>query len=139
VTPSSLSYPVICLDQNGIPSVSKNALALDSCSVQALKNGYFSGLLVIEPNGSAWEVLSVEKVGGVGPLGGWRLPFFSRQVRVVLSLGRRQTLGVGTIKELLCKALDRHPDFWEEEEDLGELKQKVRNAVGFGDLVQIFE
>lgn len=131
------SFPVLCIAKNGFLNTVNDREALETCGQSALKSGYFSGLMLVDSEGNAWDVRSARKVGNVGALGGWRF-LQSRQIRVRLELARSQTFELGALQERVCAAIDQFPAQWEAVEDIKLTKSRVSTTGSIPSLIVLF-
>jgi hypothetical protein len=131
------SFPVLCIAKNGFLNAVKDREALETCGQSALKSGYFSGLVLVDPTGRTWEVRSAHKVGYAGPLGGWRL-LHSRRIRVRPDLAEGPGFELGNLQDRVCEAIDQLPAQWEAVEDIEQTKSRVRSAGSIPALIELF-
>lgn len=131
------AFPALCISRCGFLTGMKNREALETCGESALRSGYFTGLLLVDPAGRSWEVRSAEKVANVGPLGGYRL-FRSRRIRVRLDLVEGPSFDLDKLKDRMCEAIDQVPLQWEALEDSGETKGRVRSMPSILGLIELF-
>lgn len=131
------TFPVLCIAKNGFLTAAADRHALETCGRSALDNGYYEGLLLIDPTGRSWEVRSAEKVASVGAMGGWRL-FHSRRIRVRLQMREGRRFDLPTLQDRVSEAIDRLPAQWEAVEDTAETKARVRHTATISDLIHLF-
>jgi hypothetical protein len=131
------SFPVLCIAKNGFLSAVKDRAALETCGQSALRSGYYSGLLLVDSEGDAWEVRSATKVGPIGPLGGWRL-LKSRRIRMRLELSRCERFDLGALQERVCAAIEQLPAQWEVVEDIEQTKARVRRTESVPSVIELF-
>jgi hypothetical protein len=133
-----MKFPVMTLNGRGDVWVARDVEQLTTCTVSALKRRHFDSLEIVDATGASWRVQSVTKVANVGPLFGFRLPFFSRLIRVALDLEQGPLLDLASLKQRVCDTLDRDVDFWDSGEGLKRLKARIRTQQAISSLMDLF-
>jgi hypothetical protein len=135
---TQIRFPLLAIDRQGLIQAFRDREKLETCNTLGLKNGYYIGLLLIDPSGQCWEVLSATRIANVTP---WRPWFFlfPRQIRVRLDVVKIKTFQLHELKERVCQAIDQLPHFWEAAEDPEDTKARVRNFPTIESLITMFE
>lgn len=135
-TTAALAYPVLGFSQGHVITV-RDEETLTTAGKRGLKSGWFDKLYLVDADGRGYPVKKAEQSGYVPPFLGFRL-FDTRKIRVALTLGEPEDLGLDEVKERLYRVFDRDPAFWEAGVgDLEELKSQVRAARNVPELVDI--
>ncbi|MEJ0027166.1 MAG: hypothetical protein WDN01_14150 [Rhizomicrobium sp.] len=134
----AIGFPILCLDIKGTVLVQRTKDDLETCTSNGLSNGYYSNLTLIDSSKKKWTVIDAVKIGNVGGLWGWRLPFFSRLIHVRLSISPQGVLTLEAIKQLVIAQFEKLPHLWEASDDLDTWKSRVMNATTFEELLELF-
>ena len=135
---ADLSFPILCLSGPTI-FVRHDSERLLTCGEAALTNGYFLRLRVIDSKLDEYSVRQVKKVGNVGLLGGWRLFYASRRIRVDLTLGPPQRLSFDDVRDAVIATMNLDREFWESAGDLDEQAAEISEIASFDDLLRRFD
>jgi hypothetical protein len=134
----SFEYPILCLTKNGGVFFQYSKAETFRSTQRAVNGRLFDGMVVVDPKQNAWEVHRAEIVAFRPPLWGWRLPFFTRSVDIVLESVSRGQLRLDEIKNLVLQTIDTDLEFWGEVEDVSSLRERIARCGGFLELEEIF-
>ena len=136
-----LSYPVICLGQDGSIVSHQSPDGFGKCNALALwVNRYFADLTVIDSAAVLWRVESATPKGEPSGFDRWLSRLTNRTIRVDIELWKmNQETGMAVVKRLLVSWLDRLPEFWEASADLDEWRSQVRGCQSVEELAILFE
>jgi hypothetical protein len=135
VEPGALAYPVICFSQ-GIMVVEQTSSDLVTCTKTALKNGYFSDLVVVDSEGRSHRIRKAEKIRGVGPFWGYNV-FLNQRIQVQLFEDEEiEQWSVDQTREKVLKSL-RSWAGWDASGDLEELRSGISSARSYRDIAAI--
>lgn len=136
-----LSYPVICLGQDGSIVAHQSADEFGKCNALALwVNRYFADLAVVDSEAVLWRVESAVPKDEPSGFVRWLSRFTNRTIRVDIELWKLdQETGMVVVKRLLASWLDRSPEFWEASADLEEWRMRVESCTTVEELAILFE
>jgi len=132
------AFPVLCISRIGYLNIFRTPDDLERCIDFALKEGFYSDLLLIEITGKSWKVQSAKKIGNVGPFGGYTLSR-GRQIRVKLDVTLGHQFDLTQLQERICGAIDQMPHQWDGIEDTEVTKERVRRAAAIPSLIELFD
>lgn len=132
---NTLHFPVLQFSQGGLfPATSDTSLT--TCSRTALKNGFYSGLLILDSGGKTRTVTGAKKLKGVGPL--WGYNFFLNQ-RIAIELiwsGDTGSMTKNEVESLVLRTIQSSPS-WTGSLDLAEITESIIAADSVGRIVEI--
>ncbi len=136
-----LSYPVICLGQDGSIISHQSAEDFGKCNALALwVNRYYADLTVIDGAAVLWRVESAKPKEQRSGFDRWLSRLANRTIRVEIELWRLdQETGLAVVKRLIVSWLDRLPEFWEASADLEEWQVRVESCRSVEELAILFE
>jgi hypothetical protein len=121
-----LRYPVLRLSK-GMVFPARNAEELTQCTVTAMRNGFFNGLILIDSAGKKFRISGARKLRGVGPLFGFNV-FLNRKIEVALTAaGPEESVDTEEVRRLVLGAL-RGKQAWSSADDSDELLARVEQA-----------
>ncbi|MBT8401296.1 MAG: hypothetical protein KJO98_12525 [Rhodothermia bacterium] len=138
---SDLSYPVICLGQDGSIVPHQSAEEFGKCNALALwVTRYFADLTVIDSAAVLWRVESAIPKQEKSGIYRWLSRLTNRTIRVDIEVWRLdQEAGMAVVKRLLVSWLDRMPEFWEASADLDEWRSRVESCRTVEELAILLE
>ncbi len=141
MTHEDLSYPVICLGQDGSIVSHQSADEFGKCNALALwVNRYFADLAVVDNAAVLWRVELARPQQESSGLDRWLSRLTNRTIRVDIELWKLdQEAGMPVVKRLLVSWLDRLPEFWEASADLDEWRVRVESCRTVEELAILFE
>jgi hypothetical protein len=131
----SLEYPALVFVRGMVFPV-RSADDATQCTKPALKNGYFSGQLMVDSTGKAVKVKGAKKLHGVGPLWGYDI-FLNQKIKVELILeGQSTQIEINDVRGRVLKAL-RGRQGWDASGDSEELIASVEKARSISQIANI--
>lgn len=136
-----LSYPVICLGQDGSIISYQSPDEFGKCNALALwVNRYFADLTVIDSAAVLWRVESATPKDDPSGFDRWLSRLTNRTMHVDIELWKLdQDTGLAVVKRLIVSWLDRLPEFWEASADLDEWQIRVESCRTVEELAILFE
>jgi len=114
----------------------RSADDLTQSTKAALRNGYFSGQLIVDSTGKALKVGGAKKLHGVGPFCGYNV-FLNQRIKVELQLdGELSQVDLSQTRERVLKAL-RGSQGWDAGDDADALIASVEQAKSISDIASI--
>jgi hypothetical protein len=127
-----LRYPVLEFSQ-GMVFPARSVEELEQCSTQALRNGFFTDLQLIDSEGKSLKILSARKLRGVGPFFGFNI-FLNRRIQVALTAsGPERVIGIEEVRRLVLGAI-RGRQEWNSIEDTDALSAIVDRASSISEI-----
>ncbi len=141
MTETELSYPVICLAQDGSIEPHFAAASIGRCNALAYwKNRYFDDLIVIDNEARMWKVAEAKPIDEPGALGTLIARAFNRPLRVRLELHAvDDETGVMRAKRHVVEWLDRLPEFWEASAGLDSWRMQIGRCRTMEELALLFD
>jgi len=128
----SLKYPALVFSR-GMVFPARSADDLSLANRAALKNGYFSGQLIVDSTGKAVKIKDAKKLHGVGPFFGYNI-FLNQRIKVeLLPDGQPSQKDVGDVRDLVLKAL-RGNQGWNASGDYDELVASAERAKSISEI-----
>ena len=104
VAAAALVCPVLTVSRRGELQVFDEAQVLQKANALALRNGFFTDMLVIEPSGASYRVVDVDRLGWLGGFFGFRF-LQPRLYRVQLGLVPSGAIDLVELKQIVLDAL----------------------------------
>jgi hypothetical protein len=105
----------------------RNAKQISQCSKLALKDGFFSGQLIVDSAGRTLTIREAKKLRGIGRFGGYNI-FLNQQIEVALIF--EENLGQVDLESIRGRVLlafrDNHG--WSATDDIDILRKSVQEA-----------
>lgn len=136
VAAAALVYPVLTVSRRGELQVFDEAQVLQKANVLALRNGFFTDMLVIESSGASYRVAEVDRLGWTGGFFGFRF-LQPRLYRVQLGLVSTNVIDLVELKQIVLDALRKMPEPWEGTGPISGLMKRVRAATAIEQIFQI--
>jgi len=121
-----LRYPVLRLSK-GMIFPARNVEELTQCTMTALRNGFFNGLILIDSDGKKFRISGARKLRGVGPFFGFNI-FLNQRVEVALmASGPEESVDTEEVRRPVLGAL-RGKQGWDSTDDSDDLLACVDQA-----------
>ena len=136
VSVNNINFPVNCFSQSYI-LIYQTQDELTTCGVKELKDGLYKNMIIVDSNENGYKLKDSSRIKYVGPFWGFRL-FYSRQITVELIFESGPFhVSLEKLKELICDAIDKGPEFWSSAGDIDELKAETRKANTFHEVIHM--
>lgn len=126
-----LHYPVLRFSK-GMVFPARTSDELEQCTTTALRNGFFSGLLLVDSDGQAVTVTGARKLHGVGPFFGFNI-FLNQRIRVALEASGSAQLGVNEVRRMVLSAIHGKQG-WDSMDDVSQLVARVERAQSIAEI-----
>lgn len=131
---AALIFPVLAIGSRpGVLGVYSTRDQMTACTVEALKEGYFAGMLLVERSGRSFRVVGVREIEPKGGLFGWT-PFHGRITHVGLQLTGEGQVRLEDLKQEMLSKLEEARDVWEEAGEFDEISAGVQGAKAIEEL-----
>jgi hypothetical protein len=133
-------FPVLTVKDKTVEWVTSEE-KLRTATAQALKNGWFNDLLIVDRAGMGYRVERAEFVRKTGKRL-FKSLFAPKliEVQLVFKEGSPFRVSLDDLKRYLTKALNSDPTFWESGGwDLKQIKQQIKQASSVTEVLQVVE
>jgi len=131
-------FPALTI-KNGTVDLVFSEEQLTTCTAQALKNGWFNGLTIVDSEGKRYIVERAEFVRKKGTRL-FKSLFAPKliEVRLIFKEGSPFPVPLEDLKRYLTKALDSNSGFWESAGiDIRELKQRIQQSSSVDEIMAL--
>jgi hypothetical protein len=133
LNPDEVNFPALALS-GPIAHVYFSWEQLTRCTSQALKNGWFKNLVLIDSSGRQFRLSNARKIGPAGPL--WGFHPFGRRVRIVpLITAEASAVTLSQVKVQVSRTIAADRAFWSSGGALEALESDLASASSTGAVI----
>ena len=130
-----IQFPVITFSYPNVITFNTDMIHLTSCSKQALKNGYYKNLKIVDSNGNLFVVNNATKIKNIGPFWGYNI-FLGQRIQVELEFNNDiKILTLNELKRMVSGTFKKGRDFWDSGGNYFQLQKIVYSAESIPSLI----
>jgi len=130
-------FPVLCISGDGSVTIKKETLG--SCTYQAVRNGYYDHLQILDGEGNSYKVVEWTVGKKIPSLLKPIYLLINPPMRVTINKAIKTDLGFAGFKRLIIDTLQKHEDFYNSGGNLNILISRIREASTVTELFSIFD
>ncbi|MCC9019749.1 hypothetical protein [Flavobacterium lipolyticum] len=112
---------------------------LKKTSEDIFKKGVLPGEKYIDSNGFIFKVINIKKIG-YAPFFGFSLVLKGRQIKIEMEFDPNvEKMELSTLKQIALEKVEKTKQFWKEAWSIKDLKNAIKNAQSFEELIILFK